>query len=71
MTPKTVLMRDWYTAKIELRTAVIAPKIEEMKFPRESTREGMIAAGLFLCLVVGLFMRFSLNSGQRCVQVGG
>jgi hypothetical protein len=27
---------------------VIAPKIEEMKLPRESTREGMIAVGWFV-----------------------
>jgi len=47
--PKTVLMRDWKTATIELITAVIAPKIEEMKLPMESAREGMIAVGV-VCL---------------------
>jgi hypothetical protein len=48
MIPQTVLNRDWKTARIELKTAVMAPKIEEMKLPRESTREGMIAVVLFV-----------------------
>jgi hypothetical protein len=47
MIPQTVLNRDWKTARIELKTAVMAPKIEEMKLPRESTREGMIVVVLF------------------------
>ena len=34
---------------MELITAVIAPKIEEMKLPMESAREGMIAVGV-VCL---------------------
>lgn len=58
MIPKTVLKSDWKTAKIELRTAVITPKMEETKLPRESTREGMTASCLLVfsfvccCLVV-------------------
>ena len=54
--PKTVLMRDWKTATIELKTAVIAPNIEEMKLPMESTREGMITVGLLVLSGVGVFV---------------
>jgi hypothetical protein len=42
MTPRIALKRDWNTATMELRTAVMAWKIEETKFPRESTREGIL-----------------------------
>ena len=50
MTPQTALRRDWKTARIELNTAVMAPKIEETKLPRESTRDGMIAVACLFCL---------------------
>jgi hypothetical protein len=63
--PQMVLTRDWKTARIELRTAVMAPKIEEMKLPRESMREGMIAVGLFV-----RFLVWCLNCGQ-CQGGGG
>lgn len=42
-----VLIMDWKTARMELRIAVKAPKMEEMKFPMESMREGILA-GLVL-----------------------
>lgn len=45
MTPRKALRIDWKTATMEPRTAVKAWKMEEMKFPRDSTREGI------LCLV--------------------
>jgi hypothetical protein len=51
-TSKRVLNRVWNTARIEVKMALIAPKIEETKLPKESTREGMIAVDLFILLVV-------------------
>lgn len=50
ITPKIVSMMDWKTAKMELKTAMMAPKIEETRFPRESIREGIFA--LLLCCAV-------------------
>lgn len=49
MTSKMVWMIDWNTAMMELTTAMMAPKMEETKFPRESMREGIFA------IVVDLF----------------
>jgi hypothetical protein len=43
MTPRMALKRDWKTARIEPRVAVMAWKMEEKRLPRDSTREGMIA----------------------------
>ena len=42
MTPRMALKIDWKTATMEPRTAVMAWKMEEMKFPRDSTREGIL-----------------------------
>lgn len=60
MTPKIVSRMDWKTAKIELKTAMIAPKMEEMRFPIESIKEGMFGFvvdsfwfGCVVCVVLG------------------
>jgi len=42
-TPRIALKMPWKTATMEPRTAVIAPKIEEIKDPSESMREGIAA----------------------------
>lgn len=55
ITPKMVSMMDWKTAKIELMTAMMAPKMEETRFPRESIKEGMFVDFLIDLFAFGLF----------------
>lgn len=55
ITPKIVWMMDWKTAKMELKIAIIPPKMDEMRFPRDSMREGMFA------VVVDLFGLFGFG----------
>lgn len=47
---KTVASRFWKSAVIELKTAMMALKMEETKSLRDSTREGMFA---LFCLKPG------------------
>lgn len=37
---------------MELKTAIIAPKMEEIKFPIESMREGIFAVVFLICFEV-------------------
>lgn len=50
MTPRMVLKMDWMTAKMEPMIAVMALKIEEIREPRLSRREGIV---WFCCLIWG------------------
>jgi hypothetical protein len=43
ITPMTALRIDWNTAMIEPKIAVMVLKMEAIRLPRESMREGMIA----------------------------
>lgn len=54
MMPKMVLRIDWKTAMMEEKMAVMAWKIDETKFPRESTREGILAICVCVLLIWGL-----------------
>ena len=65
MTPRMALKRDWKTARIEPRVAVMAWKMEEKRLPRDSTREGMIAVIWF---VTGSLRDIfeELGIGKRC-----
>ena len=57
-TPKMALKMPWKTAIMDPSAAVMAPKMEEMKDPMESTREGMLSVCLFICLFVWLVVYF-------------
>jgi hypothetical protein len=56
MTPSKILKIDWKTATMEPRTAVKAWKMEETKFPRDSTREGIL-----VCVRLGIVRWRSLQ----------
>lgn len=42
MTPRIAFRSDWKIARMEVKTAVIAPKMEERSEPMESIREGIL-----------------------------
>ena len=62
---------------MELKTAVMAPKMLEMKLPIESMREGMIAVAigffvlLFLGLCLGIVNTYSPCASQIVGREGG
>ena len=67
MTPRMALKRDWKTARIEPRVAVMAWKMEEKRLPRDSTREGMIAIIWFVSVTGSLWDCFEEpGNDKRC-----